>query len=104
MSITVRWGPGYYALFRRLAVHLDGAEVGRVSHNSSLTVTGTGSDQELTVTMDWTRCEPLAVRDPGGDRTLTVRVADRPFPEALWRTFLTPSRLWRLEIEDGPGA
>lgn len=103
MSITVHRGPGTYALLRRLTVRLDGRAVGRVSRGSSVTVAGTGAEQQLTVSVDWTTCAPLPVRDPGGDAILTVRVDERPMVEAMWRTFLTPRRLWRLEVVPGPG-
>lgn len=102
MPITVHRGDGAYAMLRRMVVRLDGREVGRLSRGASVVVAGTGAEQQLTVWMDWTTCPPLPVRDPGPDATLTVRVVQRPMLQALWRSFLTPHRLWHLEVVDDP--
>jgi hypothetical protein len=90
VTIVVCRRTGGFAVVRRLRVTLDGRTVGRVRHNRTVEVTGSGGAQQLSVSIDRARSNVLTVTDPGVGSVLEVDVAHRGVADSVIRSWLAP--------------
>lgn len=78
-QISVRRERGFYAIFRRLNIHVDGTKVLEIKAGETLPIDLPATAQQLHMQMDWVHSDPLDLSEIRDGDTLVIHVAKRSF-------------------------
>lgn len=82
-NISIRREHGFYAIFRKLCVYVDGTKKLEIKPNETLSMTLPSGAQELYLQMDWVKTNPLDLSGVLDGDMLVIRVRKRKFSEYI---------------------
>ncbi|MFG5381286.1 hypothetical protein [Yoonia sp. R2-816] len=78
-SVTIRRERGFYGIFRKLIVQVDGAELLRIKAGETLEAKLPAGARHLDMRMDWITTPPFDLADVRAGDTLVIYVQRRSF-------------------------